>query len=125
MARVHLRSIWFNSAADLSDWLYLESASMVQRSDGVEGSTYRTPSRIRFVQQAGPMTRTWRVSCEMATADERAWLRTHIGLPGVWVRDHLGQRIFGVYTSVTDAPEVWADVSPVTIEITGITPESA
>lgn len=125
MARVVLRSLWFNAVADLSDFMYLESASALTRADSAPGFFQQTATRSRWVQTQQRSPRVWTVRCDLATADERVWLRAHIGEPGVWVRDHLGQKVCGVYTSISDTPEVWGDVSPISIDITEITVSEA
>ena len=125
MATVNLRSVWFNSVSDLSDFLYLDSAAELTRADAVDGFFQQTATRSRWIQTRQHSPRIWTVRCDLATADERAWLRLHMGDPGVWVRDHLGQKVAGVYTSLSDTPAVWGDFSPLSIQLTEITVSEA
>lgn len=123
--RVVLTSIWLNAGDDLSDSLRLD-ASGRSLDDVTDGFFQQMSNRQRWIQTGTVPLRRVVIRCDLATVEERAWIRAHKGSPGVWYRDHTGEKLFGVYPGlVGDDPITSENRAPLSITITEVTRSEA
>lgn len=102
MATVRLWGVWFNDAADLSDFLQLDAPSGLSHAPSMPGSVELLAGGRLRLSVAGPLSHQWHVQAQRVDQHARDWLEAHISRP-VWVRDWLGYKVYGAYLSV-DAP---------------------
>lgn len=123
MARVALWGVWFNDGTDLSDYMQLDAPSGLSHPPSIPAQQQvLAGGRIRLAI-TGPLTHEWQVSANRVSKSQRDWLEAHVGRP-LWVRDFLGYRVYGFYSTVPDAVTQGAPRFNVSLSIAELTPPS-
>lgn len=106
MALLTLDTVWINAKdadGQWSDVIELASASGLDQTE-TSNMRVRAATGDRSVVTILPGgTSTWRLTCNLAVADEVAWLRAHRGQM-LCFRDMHGEKIFGVISEVPRSP---------------------
>lgn len=118
-ADVVLTRLWLNSLADPEDLIALRISRFAPAKTVRGAFEENAGGRIRLITRAG-QPKAMVATCVRPTAEERAWLDEHVGLPGVTVRDPDGGKFAGAYLllgyerSATMATDVTLTISEFT-----------
>lgn len=119
-----LRTLWINDAADPGDvmaFAFMASLSVGTAARG-EVRTY-AGGRRRAIVRAG-LARSPRASLPWCTRAQVAWLEAHVKRL-VWVRDHTGRRIAGMYFGVEVSEHRFNDEADVELAIEEVSASDA
>lgn len=100
MATVAFGFVWLNDGADLSQRVVLRNAGALTLKPAIPGAVQALAGDRRRLALTGPVSVDWDLSSPYVEASTALWLRDRIGKP-VWVRDWLGNRVYGSYLSVS------------------------